>query len=241
MSNGDYGTIYPLVLEDPNNTGLMMASTPSGKRGFFYKNSVEEKFNLEEEVPAYNTKQLGYVYDDRKYSREKALGFKEFHFPSMVSPHWNENMEKEMRAQFNSIQYEHEVLAEFGTEMEGVFNKEFVDEASSKEYSLDLYPQNNAPIAMGIDWDKKGAQTNIVVLQYDPHDQRRVRTEMGDTKENTGYGRFKVINHIEVPKAENHYDLAVKKVVELDEIYNPFIIVPDVGAGETYAPLKIAI
>lgn len=209
-----------------------MASTPSGRRGFFYRNSVEHEFNLDDKVPAVNTKELGYIYDTRNYSRKEAEGFKEFHFPSNVSPHWSERMEREMKSQFNSVEYEHEVMAEFGIEMEGVFSKEFVDEASSEMYHLQPYPQINAPIAIGVDYDKYGAQSNIVVLQYDPHDQRRVRTEMGDTKAETGYGRFKVINRIEIPKAENHYDLTVRRIIELNKTYDPFIIVPDAGAGE---------
>lgn len=220
---------------------MMMASTPSGKRGFFYKNAVEEKFNLDDIVKPVNTKQLGYIYDDREYSRDKAEGFKEFHFPSHVSPHWGPKMERELKSQFNAIAYEHEVLAEFGTEMEGVFTKDFIDEAAELEYNLQKYPQENGPIAIGVDYDKHGAQSNIVVLQYDPNDKRRVRTELGDTDKETGYGRFKVINRIEIPKSENHYDLTVKRIIELDKIYLPFMIVPDSGAGETYAPLNIAV
>lgn len=209
-----------------------MASTPTGKRGFFYRNSVEHGFNLEDRVIPINTKQLGYIYDDTEYSRDIAEGFKEFHFPSNVNPYWDERMEREMKTQFNAIEYEHEVMAEFGTETEGVFSKAFIDEASSYKYTFSSYPEKNAPIAIGIDYDKYGAQSNIIVLQFDPHDQRRVRTEMGDTKAETGYGRFKVINRIEIPKSENHYDLTVKKIIELNKTYDPFIIVPDKGAGE---------
>lgn len=209
-----------------------MASTPSGKRGFFYRNSVEQVFNLDDEVQPVNTKELGYVYDTRKYSREKATGFKEFHFPSNVSPHWNERMETEMKGQFNAVEYEHEVMAEFGTEMQGVFSKDFVDEAASQHYALMDNPESNAPIAIGVDYDKYGAQSNIIVLQFDPHDRRRVREEMGDTKQETGFGRFRVINRIEIPKADNHYDLTVRRIIELNRIYDPFIIVPDAGAGE---------
>lgn len=37
-----------------------------------------------------------------------------------------------------------------------------------------------------------------------------------------------------------HYDNAVKLVVELDKVYNPFAIYPDRGAGE-FSPLLKAI
>ena len=45
-------------------------------------------------------------------------------------------------------------------------------------------------------------------------------------------GRFQVINRIEIPKGDFTYDNAVKKIIELDEIYNPIAIYPDRGAGE---------
>ncbi len=67
-------------------------------------------------------------------------------------------------------------------------------------------------------------------MQYDPFDQRRARPELGITEPD--FGRFKVINHIEIPKSEMHYDLAVQTVIELDKRYNPFAIYPDKGAGE---------
>lgn len=47
-----------------------------------------------------------------------------------------------------------------------------------------------------------------------------------------GYGRFKVINHIEIPKSDMQYDIAVQKIIELDKKYNPFGIFPDRGGGE---------
>lgn len=46
------------------------------------------------------------------------------------------------------------------------------------------------------------------------------------------YGRLQVINRIEIPQNEFTYDNAVRKIVELDKIYNPFAIYPDRGSGE---------
>lgn len=80
------------------------------------------------------------------------------------------------------------------------------------------------------DWDKFGATTNIVVLRYDAFDERRPRPEMG--QEDNGFGRFKVINRIEIPKSDMQYDLAVRTIMDLDDKYNPFAIYADKGAGE---------
>lgn len=67
-------------------------------------------------------------------------------------------------------------------------------------------------------------------MQYDPFDKRRERPEMGG--EETAMGRFRVINHIEIPKSDMHYDLAVQTIKELDKKYHPFAIYADKGAGE---------
>jgi len=46
------------------------------------------------------------------------------------------------------------------------------------------------------------------------------------------FGRFKVINRVEIPRGEYTYDIAVKKLQELDRLYNPFAIYVDKGAGD---------
>ena len=230
MTDQDFQTIYAITLEAPKRIGVMMASTPTGRRGMFYNACVEMKFNNDNAVPPVNTKQLGYVYDSKKYVREDAEGWKEFHIPSMANPEWSASMERELHQQFSEVAYEHEVLAEFGTETIGVFNKEYIDEASSRPYLFEERKNTDSPVAIGIDFDKFGNQSNIVVVQYDPFDERRVRPELGI--EEPGFGRFKVINHIEIPKSDMHYDLTVKTVMELDEKYKPFAIYPDRGAGE---------
>lgn len=83
---------------------------------------------------------------------------------------------------------------------------------------------------------KYGATTNIVVVQYDPNDVRRARPEIG--KIDNGFGRFKVINHIEIPKSDMQYDIAVQTVKRLDKKYDPFAIRVDRGAGKyvNFAP-----
>ena len=179
MSDEDYEAIYAITFEAPKRIGTMMASTPTGRRGKFYQASQELKFNHEDKLKPVNTKQRGYVYDKRKYNREEAEGWKEFHLPSMVNPEWSPSMEKELRSTYSEAAYEHEVLAEFGTETVGVFNKDYVDEAASRGYPFEESRRMNSPIAIGIDFDKFGSQSNIVVLQYDPFDERRARPELG--------------------------------------------------------------
>ena len=153
MTDEDFTTIYAIVLEAPKRIGTMIASTPTGRRGMFYKTCTEMKFNQDKKIPPVNTKQLGYVYDSKHYDRAQAEGWKEFHYPSMCNPEWSEQMERELKSQFDEVSYEHEVLAEFGTETIGVFNKDYIDEAASKGYRLQDGSQSTSPIAIGIDWD----------------------------------------------------------------------------------------
>jgi replicative DNA helicase len=174
---------------------------------------------------------LANQYDIRSYDRETAEGWQEFYFNTMVNPGWSPKMERELRNLYTDIGYEHEVLAEFGTELVGVFNKDYVDEASSNGYALLSRPVIDAPISIGIDWDKFGNATQIVVTQWNPFLERRPRPEI-DGPGIVKYGRFQVINRVEIPKSEYTYDNAVRKVIELDAIYRPFAIYPDRGAGE---------
>ena len=104
MHDADFDTIMTIAAERPD-IGIFMSSTPTGRRGKFYQACTNKK-----------------------------LGFTEHYHPSTHNPNWNEQMEAEFRAQLSEQGYIHEILAEFGTEETGVFNKEKVDRASSYEY-----------------------------------------------------------------------------------------------------------
>ncbi|UNY39809.1 terminase large subunit [Bacillus phage vB_BauM_KLEB27-3] len=225
LGDKDFEAIYAITLEAPKRIGVMCASTPTGRRGKFFQ-ICNEKMNQEVVVDK-ETNQ----FDEDTYDRNTARGWQEFYFPTMVNPEWSPDMEKELKSIYSEVAYEHEVLAEFGTEMVGVFNKDYLDEASNIPYKLLDKPYSSAPIAIGVDWDKAGAATQIVVSQWDPTDMCRLRDGIDDPNQ-PRFGRLKVINRIEIPKSEFTYDNAVKTLVELDKIYDPFAIYVDKGAGE---------
>lgn len=226
LGDKDFEAIFAITLEAPDRIGVMVASTPTGRRGKFYQICTQEKLNQDVKlIPGTN------YYDIRTYDRVTAEGWQEFYFPTMVNPEWSPKMEKELRSLYTEVAYEHEVLAEFGTEMVGVFNKDYIDEAASNGYALLSQPKIDSPIAFGIDWDKYGAATQIVVTQWNPFLERRPRPDI-DGPGVTKYGRFQVINRIEIPKGEFTYDNAVRKIIELDSIYKPFAIYADRGSGE---------
>lgn len=142
---------------------------------------------------------------------------------------------------FRNIIDIHEVLAEFGTQEKGVFPKDKLDSAMNVQYyaynelkydqkikcerenlwpEMLIYDKNNlAPFnpfrTMGIDWDKYGASSSIIILEYD-----------------VIIKKFKVIKRVEVPRSEYSYDNAINMIVELNDIYNPSFIYCDAGSGE---------
>ena len=193
--------------------GITVSSTPLGKRSHFYRMCTEPQ-----------------------------MGYSQHYHPSTHNPGWGPQMEAELRAQLTEQGYVHEVLAEFGTQELGVFPKDKLDAAllfDNYAYMPLSYEQeiaverrekkapimynyslsNPAPYSpfrtMGVDWDKYGASSSIIILDYDVIRQK-----------------FKVIKRVEVARGEYSYDNAVNTIVELNDIYNPAFIYCDAGSGE---------
>ena len=86
MAENDFSTVAMIAGERPD-IGIVASSTPTGKRGTFYQ-----------------------------MCKNPSWGYAEFWHPSMDNPNWNKQMEDQFRAELTQSQYEHEILAEFGTE-----------------------------------------------------------------------------------------------------------------------------
>ena len=210
MAELDYSTVSAIAGERAD-IGMTCSSTPTGKRGTFWRMCTDPTMNYSEH----------------------------FH-PSIHNPNWCKEMEDQFRAEFSPAQYEHEILAEFGTEETGVFDKDKLDLAMRQEFyaydkldsiqernledsmhpSMLLYDENNhAPYnafrCIGIDWDKYQAGSSIVVLDFDTIRQK-----------------FKVIKRIEVPRSEYSLLSAIDMTIKVNEIYNPTWIFVDRGYGD---------
>lgn len=184
MTDDDFETIYAIALEAPNRIGVWISSTPTGRRGKFWQ-ACQDKEN-----------------------------WVEFYYPTMINPEWDEKMENELRKMYSEQGYLHEVLAEFGEETIGVFNKAHIDR-SQYDYQYINLPTKKAIRAIGVDWDKYGAATQIVIMEYNQTEQK-----------------LQVLNRIEIPKGEFTFDNAVNKIIEINKIYNPQMIYIDRGYGE---------
>lgn len=187
MTDDDFDTIYAISLEAPARIGVWVASTPTGRRGMFWNLCVN-----------------------------KDKGFKEYHYPSTVNPEWDPTMEKELRAMFSTeIAWQHEVLAEFGEEVVGVFKKEYIDRAKANYEYFTQRDKLFSHVTVGVDWDKYSAATQIVVTGF-----------------NVSLKQFQVINRFEIPRSEFTLNNAIQKIIRINEDFNPDFIYIDRGFGE---------
>lgn len=210
LGDGDFENISMLAAERPD-IRMICSSTPTGRRGQFWT-----------------------------ICTDKSTGYVEHYHPSTHNPNWSDEMEAEFRAELTELGYIHEVLADFGPQDTGVFNKQKLDEAmnfdnyayneldraqlirlerTGAEYPIMYTPVNgkykkNLFRTIGVDWDKFGAASSILILDYDME-----------------WSKFRVIKRIEVPKSQYTYDNAVKLIIQLNEIYNPSWIYVDAGSG----------
>ena len=211
LNDSEIETVVAIALES-SDIQIILTSTPTGKRAFFYKACTNPK-----------------------------MGYKEFYTPSTAMPNWGPTMEDEFRAMFSQIGYQHEVLAEFGAEVTGVFNKAKVDAAievesyayipltsqqldyiTEKKLKVNVVgpfgPGNPAPKGVrtiGVDWDKYGEVSTIIVTEY-----------------NFELNRFMPVFRSDISKSDFSLDAAVKKIIELNTTYNPQWIYCDRGFGE---------
>ncbi len=194
LSSDDIDSITAVALENPDRIGIWAASTPTGKRDKFYQWCNAPKT------------------------------WAHYHYPSTVNPGWGERSELEFRDILSEEGYQHEVLALWGEETIGVFKKQFIDRAKSHgEYDYLERATYPAIRVIGVDWDKYGAASQIVVVEFDAN---------FTSKEGKREPKLRVINRSEISISEFTLDNAVKKIIELNEKFQPAFIYCDRGYGE---------
>jgi len=201
MHSGDLDALYAMLqktAEDQPDKVLMGASTPTGRRERFWEWCRSERFQ-------------------------------EFWFPSYCNPFFSKEQEEEFREQYSSSGYRHEIEADWGEDSEGVYPRKFVDLAFV-DPGWDYIPEIISARSfhtIGVDWDKYGAGTNIVVCEVcsDNYEDPQAR------------GKVRVCYREEIGKSEYTLTKAVDRIIELNQIFNPRHIYVDRGFGEVQVEL----
>ncbi len=159
--------IMAIFTEDPENMNIMVASTPSGRRGLFWRYC--------------NRPELGYEVHRWSVWEANPRWSIDIAVPELIEKGWDT--------------YVHEYESEFGEEEFGWIRKQLIIEAF--ESSLSNFVPNqgqlykDSPIrTMGVDWDKSAnIGPCICVLEADPiiHKFRIIHTEMIPVRGGTEY------------------------------------------------------
>lgn len=165
---------------------VWMSSTPTGKRDYFFRVCTENK------------------------------QFKEFYYPASVNPMWTPEREEYLKSTMTSFGYNHEVLAIFGEQEEGVFQNVFIENAQ-RDYKYSEATRNPSWVyMMGVDWNDFKNGVSITVSALDP-----------------SHNQFRKVTSYLVQKQEYQQHEACVKIVELNRIWRPASIYVDRGYGTT--------
>lgn len=198
---GDLDALYAMLQktsEDQPDKVLIGASTPTGRREKFWEWCNSSRF-------------------------------KEFWFPSYVNPFFAKEQEDEFREQYSEVGYRHEIEADWGEDSEGVYPRKYVDLSFISpgwKYEPSIISARSF-YTIGVDWDKYGAGTNIVVLEIcdNNYEEERFR------------GKIKLCYREEIDRSEYTLTRAVDRIVDLNAIFNPKFIYVDRGYGEVQVEL----
>ena len=145
---------------------------------------------------------------------------KEFHYPSYVIPHYNDNVDQDLRGKLSEIGFTQEVLALYGLDQDSVFQQHFIEDSYElyiPEFYNESFVLSNRErfiIIIGVDWNHDNNGTRIIVVSYD---------KLAD--------RFFCVEKRKIAKVNLTQELSVNMVVELNRKYNADHIVCDEGFG----------
>lgn len=249
MGSSEITNVINISNEDPSRIKIIAASTPCGKREEYYKwcTGATRRFKPRQEDIDNHTFT---AYETEK--TQHGNGWTEIYAPSTVNkvllemnPDTDQTYLEDIKAELTEMRYIQEVLAEFGEELQGVYQKRFIDFAvkqgielghiyvddpsfdRDKRYALMQRGGRPGPLILGVDWDKYGAATNMVCLMMD----RIQVTEDGVSP------KFRIMFRTEIPRGEFTYTKAVNKIVELNDAWDFDFIAVDRGYGETQIEL----
>ena len=234
--------------EAPERIKLICASTPSGKREEYYKwCSKASKTYSPKLVDIKNNTFSEYEIINRSIE-EDANGWTQVYAPSNVNkellkinPETERTYLEDIKEELTEMRYEQEVMANFGEEEMGVYQKKYIDAAilegtrtghtsyitswkiDDRKAYLKRTKSTNKRF-FGVDWDKVQAGTTISCVEYDP-----THTNANGLIEPV----FRLLFREEMPRTQFTYTQSVERIIQLNKDYDPEYIVVDRGYGET--------
>lgn len=229
MTDDDITNIRNIKNEDPTRIRIIAASTPSGKRESYYKwCSYASKSFLADTDYIEKTGKVRYRVTTAKGSGYKPNGWTQYYAPSLVNkklqemnPDTGQSYLEDLKDEFPEYRYAQEVMAEFGEELAGVYQKRFIDGAIAlgNKYKVsyaNLIPRpKRGPRILGVDWDKVGAETSLLAYEWD-----------------TQYQMFMPLDKVSIPRTKFTLTIAVDTIIKLNKIHDFDWIYVDKGYGE---------
>jgi hypothetical protein len=153
------------------------------------------------------------------YKLSKNPKFKEFHYPTYVVDHYDNDLDETFRDQLSDIGYKQEVLGLFGTDSDAVFQLKFIESSildAEFEVTKDHVLQNRKDyiVVIGVDWNHDKIGTRVVVLAY-----------------NKISGKFLVAHKDTVSLEGWTQPLAIQKIIDLNREFRADEIYADEGFG----------
>jgi len=185
MDDRSIEAIMASIISD-SDCSIWISSTPTGLRKYFYN-----------------------------VCTDPALGYHSYHYPSSVSPEWNEEVEEYFKLFYHSSVYQHEIEAEFGEADEGVFANHHIDKCIGSYHYADYELTDGGIRVMGVDWNASKVGTVICIVEYTPSN-----------------GIFTVIYTEIMKKKDFTQNRGVRRVIDLDKQYKCHAIYVDRGYGE---------
>lgn len=231
--------------EAPERIRLICASTPSGKHEEYYRwciGASKKYFPTQDDIK--NNRFTGYMTEEKAVG--EGNGWTEIYAPSNVNKELlkinSDTLQtylEDIRDELSEMRYVQEVMAEFGEEELGVYQKKYIYEAIKEGERLgyryitkwskqdrEAYlkrTQGQCIRILGVDWDKYAAATNMVCMEFDRFHQ-------------DADGRivplFKMLFRIEIARSDFTYVNAMNKIIELNDEYKFDWIAIDRGYGE---------
>lgn len=245
MGESEITNIMNIRNEAPERIKMIVASTPSGRRDSYYKWCVgaTKTYAQDEQATAQNgrvtysvtmkpwktradgsfeTNQLG----DKM---REGNGWTTIHAPSTVNPELLKvnpdtglTYLEELKLDLTEMRFIQEVMAEFGESISGVFLKKHIDIAIGHGERLKLeYAKRKqdrprkGPRILGVDWDKRKADTNMVGMEWDEEEQLFIPF-------------FRKV----IPRGEFTYSEAVEAIKEAEYEFKFDYMMIDAGHGE---------